>query len=349
MTTLETLPTRWADLRHQQPNLRIRDAARQLGVSEAELLATGVGKTVVRLAGDFRELLKQVTTLGHVMALTRNDALVHERKGTYENVSFNGHVGLVLGPDIDLRLFMSRWTLGFAVDENGRQSLQFFDAQGQAVHKIYLTEQSNRAAYDALVSQFRSDDQGETVLIEPTPDQPVDQSDEAIDVAGFQAGWLGMQDTHEFFGLLRQYGVGRQQGLRLAPDGYAQLLTMDQVKQAMTLASDRAVPIMVFVSNPGCIQIHTGPVKKLVQMGPWYNVLDPLFNLHLNETLIGQVWLTKKPTADGIVTSLELFDKDGQNVCLLFGERKPGKPELESWRAIVAELTSRQRPTVPTS
>ncbi|QJD79466.1 hemin-degrading factor [Spirosoma rhododendri] len=342
MTQTETLTSRWAELRQQQPNLRIRDAARQLGVSEAELLATGVGKTVVRLAGDFRDLLKQVTTLGHVMALTRNDALVHERKGTYEKVSFSGHMGLVLGPDIDLRLFMSRWTFGFAVDENGRKSLQFFDAQGQAVHKIYLTEQSDRAAYDALVDHFKAPDQSDELALEPTPDRTIDQPDNEIDVAGFQQDWLGMKDTHEFFGLLRKYGVGRQQGLRLAPDGHAQLLTMDHVKQAMTLASERMVPIMVFVSNPGCIQIHTGPVKKLAQMGPWYNVLDPLFNLHLNETLIGQVWLTKKPTADGIVTSLELFDTDGQNVCLIFGERKPGKPELESWREIVGDVASPQ-------
>lgn len=338
MTTTETLTSRWAELRQQQPNLRIRDAARQLGVSEAELLVTGTGKTVVRLSGDFRDLLKQVTTLGHVMALTRNDALVHERKGTYEKVSFSGHMGLVLGPDIDLRLFIGRWQFGFAVDENGRQSLQFFDAQGQAIHKIYLTDQSNRVAYDTLVDQFRADEQSDELLVEPTPDRTPDQPDEAIDRAGFQAGWLGMQDTHEFFGLLDKYGVGRQQGLRLAPDGHAQPLSMASVKQAMTLASERDVPIMVFVSNPGCIQIHTGPVKKLAQMGPWYNVLDPLFNLHLNETLIGQVWLTKKPTADGIVTSLELFDTNGQNVCLIFGERKPGKPELEPWRAIVGEL-----------
>jgi putative hemin transport protein len=89
------------------------------------------------------------------------------------------------------------------------------------------------------------------------------------------------------------------------------------------------------VSNPGCIQIHTGPVKKLVQMGPWYNVLDPAFNLHLNETGVGQVWLTRKPTADGVVTALELFDNNGQNVALVFGERKPGKPELAGWRAII--------------
>ncbi len=335
--TDQSLKTRWADFRAQNPQTRIRDAARQLGVTEAELVATGVGQTATRLAGDFREVLQQVPTLGYVMALTRNDALVHERKGVYENVSFNGHVGLVLGSDIDLRLFMHRWQYGFAVSESDRHSLQFFDAHGEALHKIYLTDQSDRAAYDTLVTQFRDETQWPDLVITPPTDPTADQPDELIDVAGFQQSWLDMKDTHEFFGLLRQYGVGRQQGLRLAPSGHARLLSMDILKQVFATAAELGVSIMVFVSSPGCIQIHTGPVKKLVQMGPWYNVLDPQFNLHLNETLVDQVWLTKKPTADGIVTGLELFDKNGQNLALIFGERKPGKPELESWRAVVEE------------
>ncbi|NID09551.1 hemin-degrading factor [Fibrivirga algicola] len=330
-----SLKTRWADFRQQHPKSRIRDAANQLGVSEAELLVTGVGDTVVRLAGDFRDLLKQVPALGNVMALTRNDALVHERKGVYEKVSFNNHVGLVLGPDIDLRLFMNRWQFGFAVNENDRRSLQFFDAQGGAIHKIYLTDESDLTAYGKLVTDFWSDDQSDSISVTAPDEKVTDKADSAIDVAGFQTSWLAMQDTHEFFGLLRQYGVGRQQGLRLAPEGHTRLLSMDVLKQVFATAAERDVSIMVFVSNPGCIQIHTGRVKKLVQMGPWYNVLDPTFNLHLNETLVDQVWLTRKPTADGIVTALELFDKDGQNVALLFGERKPGKPELESWQAVV--------------
>ncbi len=337
-TDTHILKTRWTDLRQQQPNVRIRDAARQLGVSEAELLVTGVGETVVRLAGDFRGLLKKVSALGYVMALTRNDVLVHERKGVYEKVSFNNHVGLVLGPDIDLRLFMQRWQLGFAVHENDRRSLQFFDAQGEAIHKIYLTDRSDLAAYEALVAQFRGDDQSNTVLIDAPAEKAVDQPDGDIDVAAFQAGWLAMQDTHEFFGLLRQYGVGRQQGLRLAPEGHAQLLSMAVLKDVFAMVAEQQVSIMVFVSNPGCIQIHTGLIKKLVQMGPWYNVLDPTFNLHLNETLVDQVWLTRKPTADGIVTALELFDKEGRNVALVFGERKPGKPELARWRAVVDQV-----------
>ena len=333
-----SLKTRWAEFRQQQPTVRIRDAASQLGVSEAELLATGTGDTVIRLTDDFGEMLKTVSTLGHVMALTRNEAIVHERKGTYEKVSISNHVGLVLGPDIDLRLFMHSWRWGFAVNENGRQSLQFFNPQGEAIHKIYLTDQSDRTAYDVLVDRFRQDDQSPELAIEPAKPKSTDQPDEAIDVAGFQNAWLGMQDTHEFFSLLRQFSVGRQQGLRLAPEGHAQLLSLDVLKQTFTLASERNVPIMVFVSNPGCIQIHTGPVKKLVQMGPWFNVLDPLFNLHLNETRVDQVWLTRKPTADGIVTALELFDATGQNLALVFGERKPGKPELPAWRALLDEV-----------
>jgi putative hemin transport protein len=45
-----------------------------------------------------------------------------------------------------------------------------------------------------------------------------------------------------------------------------------------------------------------------------------------------------KPTVDGDVTSLELYDKDGNNIVMFFGKRKPGEPELQAWREIVAGL-----------
>ncbi len=146
----QLLKDRWTEFREENPKTRIRDAARQLGVTEAELVATSMGETTTRLGGDFREILKAVPTLGYVMALTRNDALVHERKGVYQKVSFNEHVGLVQGPDIYLRLFMSSWQFGFAVSENDPHSLQFFDTHGEAIHKIYLTDQSDKAAYDTI-------------------------------------------------------------------------------------------------------------------------------------------------------------------------------------------------------
>src|SRR5262245_47905157 len=95
---------------------------------------------------------------------------------------------------------------------------------------------------------------------------------------------------------------------------------------------------MVFVGNRGCLQIHTGEVHKIVPLGPWINVMDPGFNLHLRTDAVTEAWIVRKPTDDGIVTSLELFDANGETIALLFGARKPGIPEQDAWRERIAEL-----------
>lgn len=46
----------------------------------------------------------------------------------------------------------------------------------------------------------------------------------------------------------------------------------------------------MFVPNSSATQIHNGTVHKLMEMGPWFNVLDPKFNLHANMSLISESW-----------------------------------------------------------
>ena len=338
MEKIADLKSQWETFKTENPKVRIRDAAQQLNTTEAELLATAINDTVTRLTDNFPDILKGVESLGHVMALTRNDHCVHERKGVYQNLSFMGAMGLAVNPDIDLRLFMSQWKSAFAVNEQGRKSLQFFGKDGAAVHKIYLTEQSNVAEYDALVGAFRTDNQSAALDIAPGPDTAPEKADSEIDVAGFQEFWLNLKDTHAFHGMLRQFGVSRKQGLRLAPAGHAVEITVDSLKAIMTEASETNMEIMIFVGNAGCIQIHTGLIQKLLETGPWFNVLDPEFNLHLRMDGIASVWLVKKPTEDGVVTSIEVFDADGDIIIQLFGKRKPGIPENEQWRMIANEL-----------
>lgn len=332
-----TIPLRdqYATFKAENPKVRIRDAAKQLGVSEADLVATGENNIALKPA--FEDILKEISTLGYVMALTRNDHAVHERKGIYTEATFNGHVGLVANPDIDLRLFMNAWHFGFAVREGERQSLQFFDKDGEAVHKIYRTEQTDAAAYDALVTKYTADVQGAPLETVPVDKSIVESPDSEIDVAGFQQAWLDLKDTHDFFGLLRKFGVARHQAMRLAPEGLATEISIPSLKRIIEGASERDLDIMVFIGSRGCIQIHTGKTKKLLQTGPWFNVLDPEFNMHLREDAITSVWLVKKPTEDGIVTSLEVFDKDGNIIVQFFGKRKPRIPEREDWRQVVAD------------
>ena len=346
------LRQRWDAYRRDNPGVRIRNAAEALGVSEAELVATGCGITegderAVRLTGGWGALLGEVESLGEVMALTRNHACVHEKTGVYRNVKiFEGHrMGIVLDEQIDLRLFLSPWHLGFAVEtpwegapDGRRRSLQFFDAAGTAIHKIFLTRKSDVAAYEALVEKYRHADQSPVQAVTPAPPPAPETPDGDLDRAAFLQAWSELKDTHDFFPLLKAHGVSRTQALRFAEGTFTERVQPQSLRQALQHAAVEETPIMVFAGNHGCIQIHTGPVKKLKEYGPWYNVLDPGFNLHLNESAIAAAWIVRKPTADGDVTSLELFDAEGEVIAMLFGERKPGKPELEAWREVVAAL-----------
>lgn len=335
-----TLKKRWEDLKSQEPHLRIRNAAEKLGVSEAELLLTNIGQGVTRLNNQVAEILTDVKRLGKVMALTRNEAVVHERKGVYLNPDFSSpHAAVFVGEDIDLRIFPSHWKYAFAVEEGERKSLQFFGIDGLAIHKIYLTKDSHSEAFDAMVEKYRSEDQSDQISIESITATPAEKSDDEIDVAGFQQGWKDLKDTHHFFGLLRLYGLSRLQALRLAPDDYfAEKISNEASVTLLEQAAERKIPIMVFVGNRGNIQIHTGPVRKTLWHGPWFNVLDPDFNLHLNTQEIDQTWVVRKPTEDGVVTAIEVFNKAGEIIVQFFGKRKPGIPEMETWQALVQEL-----------
>ena len=341
----ETLYERFVTTRRER-KLRHRDAARELGVSEGAAIASAVGRSdglaAMRLKGPWPALFEQIPRLGTVLALTRNASCVHEKTGAYEDMSHEGLIGLALGKAIDLRIFYLRWAHAFAVSEPGekgvQRSLQIYDARGDAVHKIFLREDSYLEEWLAFVERNAHQDQAAGGHFESTLAAPEVIPDEDIDVGAFQQAWAGMTDTHEFFPLLRRFKLGRTQALRLAAQDFAYRVGTDTARTMLQQASQSGLSIMCFVGNPGMIQIHTGPVQRIEVMGPWLNVLDPGFNLHLREDHIAAAWVVKKPTSDGVVTSLELFDANGETIAMFFGERKPGVPELQAWRDLVAQL-----------
>ncbi|MEC5385446.1 ChuX/HutX family heme-like substrate-binding protein [Uliginosibacterium sp. H3] len=331
---------------------RHRDIAEKLAISEGELIAAHADFThtpvdesplqATRLQASWSDIIESLEPLGEVMALTRNASCVHEKQGVYRKASHNAHVGLVLGGEIDLRVFYQQWAHGFAVKEvtpDGTQrSLQFFDASGTAIHKIFAKAPTDLAAWAALVTRFTHADQLAGITTQAPAAATPETPDGDIDVAGFRQAWASLRDTHEFFGVLRKFGVSRTQALRLAEPRFVQKVEVASAHQVLDDAAQEGVAIMVFVGNPGMIQIHSGPVKKIAVMGPWLNVLDQGFNLHLREDHIVDAWVVRKPTTDGMVTSLELFDAQGETIAMFFGERKPGKPELCEWRGLIDKL-----------
>lgn len=332
------LAARRAALRAAEPRLYPRDLAARLGISEAELVALDEPAAATRLRPDWPALLAALGGLGEVTALTRNADAVHEKTGIYGKPAGGPQIALFTGEAIDLRLFLDHWAVAWAVEAAGRRSLQVFAADGTAAHKVYATARTDSAAWARLVADFAAT--LPPFAATPAPPAPPARPDAAIDLSGLRAAWDGLRDTHHFHALLARFAVTRLQAMRLAGADRARPVAPASLRAALEAAAANGLPIMVFVANPGCIQIHTGPIATLRATGPWFNILDPGFNLHLRETAIDSAWVVRKPTDDGIVTALELFDAQGGLIATLFGARKPGHKELDGWRTLCSSLAA---------
>lgn len=335
--------------RADNPKMRERDLATQLGISEAEFVAAWTGEGTRRLRVDVAAFLNGMEALGEVMALTRNESAVHEKIGVYDKVVVGEHASMTLGENIDLRIFPKVWAHGYAVtkaDESGelKRSLQFFDAQGEAVHKVHLRAASNVEAYEALVASLLHPEQDQTVQISATV-TPIAQAKAAVDGDDLRRRWAAMTDVHQFVTILRELKLTRHEAVKLVGEEFAWPVDYDAVPAMMKLSAAQQIPIMCFVGSRGCIQIHSGPITNIVPMGPWLNVMDETFHLHLRVDHIREVWAVRKPATEGHVTSIEAYDAEGRMIIQFFGKRKEGATERDDWRNLVEGLPRGPRST----
>lgn len=326
--------------RAENPKKRARDLADMLGVTEGDLVAAEVdGVNVVRIDPTIDRLFPLIGTLGTVMALTRNDSCVHERDGVYQDFHGGEHASMVLGPDIDLRMFPRHWVHGFALSNGDKRSIQIFDAAGDAVHKVHLRPASNVEAFDALVAELRLEDQTPGIETGPrAPVEPAKSNPEKLEI--LRKEWDGMTDTHQFLRLTAKLKMNRLGAYRIVGAPYVAPLKPEVVTALLHKSAEAQVPLMIFVGNMGCIQIHAGLVHRIEPMGPWINVLDPGFNLHLRADHIAEVYLVRKPTKGGPAISIEAFDAKGGIIAQFFGKRAEGQTGNEAWNTLAEAVAA---------
>ncbi|SMH39974.1 ChuX/HutX family heme-like substrate-binding protein [Azospirillum agricola] len=304
----------------------------------------------VRLAVDWSEALPRLEALGPVRVVTTNAAMVHEKQGTFGNVSVMGHAIIVLNRDIDLRVFPRHWEQ--TVHDVAADAIRVHDRLGRPVHAIHRTAGTDADAWNAFLAEHRAAEQGplatggEPAAVpasgaapEVAPEVASGATDDAaIDVPGLRSAWAAMTDVHEFHGMLKRFGAGRLQAMRLAGGEFARELPLTAVAELLDAARDRKLDIMVFAGNAGCIQIHTGTVANLVGEGNELRIEDPNFRLRCDLTRLASAWVVHKPTDKGGITTVELYDDRGDNAAILCGQRDEDKPERAEWRALARSL-----------
>lgn len=330
----------------ENPKMRSRDQADRLGISEAELVAAHVGRGVTAIAAHPDQVIGAAQRLGEVMALTRNESCVHEKVGRYDNYHTGQHAAMVLTEEIDLRMFPSHWQHAFMVetetDSGPKRSLQMFDAAGDAVHKIFLRDTSSLTAWEALRLSLALPEQAPTLTVDPRqPPEAAKSNTDKLDV--LREEWRRMTDTHQFLRLTSKLRMNRLGAYRIAGAPFVRALATGAVNTLLTKLALSGTEVMIFVGNRGCIQIHSGPIVTLKPMGPWQNVMDPGFNLHLRLDHVAEVWAVDKPTQRGAAISVEAFDAQGSLIFQIFGLGKEGRDSRAAFGQIVEALPGLQK------
>lgn len=326
----------------EAPGLYLRDAAARLGVSEMTLLPIAHGDEAMPLRPDFRAIFEALPALGPLMGLSRNAWAVIETTGPYPAPTFEGPIGVLHSPIIDLRLYLMHWKHVYAVRSFGKDgkplySLQFFTAQGEAIHKIYLQQAEQVAAWEALVERLRLEAAPAEEPAAPSP-APKVQTSSLPERERFLADWAALQDAHDFYRLLTHHGVSRLEAMQLAEGRFTHRLPMTAFQDLLEWACSSKTPIMFFVGNAGIHHIYTGSIHRLSPARGWINILDEVFTLHLNPAGIASVYLVEKPTREGVIYSVEVFGPAGEEVLWIFGARKPGLAVPEAWLRYVEGL-----------
>ncbi|MFP4644710.1 MAG: hemin-degrading factor [Spirochaetales bacterium] len=345
----QAISREWKRLKESQRAIRARDAAESLGVSEAQLVHAAAldpkshpELTVKPLGGEPAEVFARISDLGYVMALTRNSAVVSERYGHYGEIGFHGKRALVHTDDMDLRVDFHHWHYSFATTmqraSGPLHGLQFFDRDGTAVHKVFVTDRSNMDAYHNLVSSNAMPNIPEGLEILPAEPPPELRGETAVDAELLRDRWNAITDTHQFAAMLNRLGVQRLAALRVVGPELAKRVSSTAWKTLLENSRDTRLPLMMFVRSPGCTQIYTGYPGNLRGHNEYFNVFDPEFHLHIREKLLTEAWIVRKPTDHGTVTSLEVYDAAGELALQFFGVRDEQRRDRENWRSMVEAL-----------
>ena len=326
----------------ENSKMRARDLAGKLGIGEAALVAAQGAR---RITASPDAIMPALKACGRVMGLTRNRSVVHEKVGIYENYRPGDHAAMVLTADIDLRIFQSQWVHGFALttetNSGPRHSVQVFDAAGDAIHKVFSHDGTDIAAFEAMMGALTTDEASDSVELGARAAVDVATTD-ASKVHILRKEWSRMTDTHQFMRLTSKLKMNRLGAYRIAGAPFVKALVPWALNDALVALGQTDIEVMVFVGNRGCIQIHTGPINNVKPMGPWQNVMDSDFNLHLRADHVAEVWAVEKPTKRGLAISIEAFDQNGALILQMFGRRKESNviDHTAAFRALIDTLST---------
>lgn len=308
-------------------------------MSQASVSAshTASAEGTIPIRGEWADIVGAVITGGAIRASTESGGITIEQTGTVGDYNLRGEgtIGSVVQDDLDLRFLFRHWAGGLV--HSAHTTIDFIDSSGTICVSLHAADDAARTTIEAVAEQFEG----------PLPDTPAAparqplKSDGDVDREALLADWRAMQNVHHFEALLGKHGVGRLQALRLAGPEFARELSTDAFGALLDRLDENGQEIMVFVANRGMVQIYSGPATEKKRAGHGWEIMQGGAKIYVPDTALHGLWLVHKPTAAGIITSLEFVrDDSDQSLASIFGRHPHGDAQPPEWLGLLEQLPS---------
>ena len=283
--------------------IRIRDIASKLNVSEAELLSLRSNKdvsflSIVNLDEFFNKIFNNNKK---IMFLIRSDFVVHEKIVSTEGLfykkgmitdSFDSKCPLVcFNPKLISYYFYEKNVLN---KKRELRSFQFFDKYGNAILKIYL-KSDNDSSFDQIANFYK------IVYNYELQKNIVRKGTIKLDKKTILH--IDLFENKELVNNPKQ-------------------INNDKLRFFLNAFSEKETPIQIHAYGIDSIQYHRGIVKNIVDFGPWLNVIDKKFNIHVLENKILKTSILEYKNRLDSIYLINIIDENNNLVLGIAGLEK---------------------------
>lgn len=299
---------------------------------------TAAAEGTIVLRPEWPEIIDALIARGTIRARTESGGITIEQTGavTEYNMRGEGTIGSIVQDDLDLRFLFRHWAGGLV--HPAHTTIDFVDTTGATCVSVHAADEDARETIEALAQRFAGQAAQAPAAPPSGPSRPR-KSDSEVDTAALLADWRAMTNVHHFEALLGKHGIGRLQALRLVGPEFAKELAAGAFGELLAQLAGNGQEIMVFVANRGMVQIYSGPASDAKRVGHGWEIVHGAAKLYFPDTALHGLWLVHKPTAAGIITSLELVREDeDQAVASIFGRHPHGDAQPAEWLELLEQL-----------
>jgi len=159
---------------------------------------------------------------------------------------------------------------------------------------------------------------------------------EAVDSKAFQDGWLRLRTTEDFHKLIERFGVTDFEALRLAGEIWAARVTPEAFVARLRLLAELELPCTLALGYGDAMNAHRVVIEQVQCRNGCLHLLGDELCFILRKDCMDTAWVVTRPSADGVLISLELYDKEHELVVRLSGQ--PEQRTAAVWQDIIGTL-----------